>query len=121
MTHLSYPFSVDTRGRTAATSDPRAYVRQLVESVLFTTPGERVNDPEFGAGLLSLLFLPNSDAQRASSQILVQSALQRVLSDLLVIEDLRVRNENEGKIVIDLTYRLLSGGPAISERVVRAF
>lgn len=122
MMHLSYPFAIDARGGTSYEENARAYIRQLLESVLFTTPGERVNNPEFGSGLLSLLFMPSSDAQAASAEILIQSALQAYLSDLLVVEALKVRHESEGKLVIDLTYRLIgSSGAAQSERIERVY
>ena len=43
----------------AATSDDD-HIRDLIEQVLFTSPGERVMRPDFGAGLLALVFEPNS-------------------------------------------------------------
>ena len=52
--HLDYPFNVDKGGRTGATTDDD-HVRDLVEQVLFTTPGERVNRPSFGSGVLRLV------------------------------------------------------------------
>ena len=57
-TSVNFPYQLDGRGRTR---DARgSYVRQLVEQVLFTSPGERVNLPDFGSGLLQLPFAPNS-------------------------------------------------------------
>ena len=49
--NLNFPYRLDGRGRTQEASQ-QDYVTQLVEQVLFTTPGERVNMPDFGSGLL---------------------------------------------------------------------
>ena len=54
--NVSFPFQFDGRGRTLDPQDD--YLRQLVEQVLFTSPGERVNMPDFGSGLLQLPFAP---------------------------------------------------------------
>ncbi len=77
--NLSFPYGFDGRGRTreAAAQD---YVRQLIEQVLFTSPGERVNLPDFGSGLLQLPFAPNSTELAAATQFSVQGALQKWLS-----------------------------------------
>ena len=58
------------------------YVRQLVEQVLFTSPGERVNLPDFGSGLLQLPFAPNSLEMAAATQFTVQAALAEVAQQL---------------------------------------
>ena len=60
MTDVDYPFGFDATGRTRAASR-EDHVRDLVEQVLFTAPGERVNRPQFGSGLLGLVFEPNGD------------------------------------------------------------
>ena len=55
--YLSFPLRIGARG--AATSARRDHVRQQIEQVLFTDPGERVYRPEFGAGIRALIFEPN--------------------------------------------------------------
>jgi phage baseplate assembly protein W len=90
---VKYPLQFDGRGRTAATSDAD-HVRDLIEQVLFTTPGERVNRPTFGSGVLQLLFAPNSDALASTTQLSVQGALQQWLGDLIQVEVVTVDNEN---------------------------
>jgi phage baseplate assembly protein W len=87
--HVDYPFRVDDRGRTAETPTPD-YVRDLVEQVLFTAPGERVNRPTFGCGLLQMVFAPNSDELAAATQFLVQGSLQQWLGDLINVETVEV-------------------------------
>lgn len=85
MLHVDYPYHPDGRGRTAAAGDAD-YVRDLIEQVLFTAPGERVNRPEFGSGLLQLLFAPNSDVLAGAVETTVQAALQRWLGALVLVE-----------------------------------
>lgn len=91
--HIDYPFHLDIRGRTAS-ADPEAHVRDLVEQVLFTSPGERVNRPDFGSGLTQLVFAPNSDELATATQFLVQGALQQWLGDLIQVESARVESED---------------------------
>ena len=83
--NVNFPYQFDGRGRTAqaAASD---YVRQLVEQVLFTSPGERVNLPDFGSGLLQLPFAPNSVEMAAATQFTVQGALQKWLSNYINVQ-----------------------------------
>lgn len=92
MTPLDYPLRFDGRGRTATTSDDD-HVRHLIEQVVFTSPGERVNRPDFGSGLLRLVFAPNGDALAAAGQASIQAALQRYLGELIKVEDVAVEND----------------------------
>ena|ERR1700741_3122844 len=82
---VAYPIRFDGRGRTAETGED-AHVRDLIEQVLFTSPGERVNRPGFGSGMLQLLFGPGGDALAAAAQFAVQASLQQWLGDLVVVE-----------------------------------
>jgi phage baseplate assembly protein W len=87
--HVGFPLRLDGRGRTAMAGH-EAYVRGLVEQVLFTAPGERVNRPDFGSGVGRLVFAPTDDALAQSTQALVHGALQRWLGDLVRVENVRV-------------------------------
>ena len=89
---IDYPFHVDGRGRTARTGDDD-HIRDLIEQVLFTAPGERVNRPTFGTGLLQLVFAPNSDELATAVQFLVQGALQQWLGDVIQVEAVGVASE----------------------------
>jgi phage baseplate assembly protein W len=82
---IDFPFDLDGRGRTAAT-DADDHIHDMIEQVLFTAPGERVNRPGFGSGLLQLVFAPNSDELAAAAQFLVQGSLQQWLGDLIDVE-----------------------------------
>jgi phage baseplate assembly protein W len=97
--NIDYPYHFDARGRTAATDDDDDHVRDLIEQVLFTAPGERVNRPGFGSGLLRLVFEPNSDALATASQFLVQGSLQQWLGDVIQVNDVTVENRDSTLIV----------------------
>ncbi len=86
---IDYPFHFDSRGHSAATGADE-HIRDLIEQVLFTSPGERVNRPTFGSGLLQLVFAPNSDVLATATQIAVQGALQQWLGDLIQVEAVQV-------------------------------
>jgi phage baseplate assembly protein W len=92
MMQIDYPFSIDGRGRTAST-DQDGHIRDLIEQVLFTAPGERVNRPDFGSGLMQLVFAPNSDELATATQFMVQGALQQWLGDLIQVEAVQVESE----------------------------
>jgi phage baseplate assembly protein W len=89
---IEYPFHIDSHGRTART-DPEGHIRNLIEQVLFTSPGERVNRPDFGSGLMQLVFAPNSDELATATQFLVQGALQQWLGNLIQVEAVEVEGE----------------------------
>ena len=93
MIYLDYPFHFDGRGRTASTSY-EDHIRDLIEQVLFTSPGERVNRPGFGSGVMQLIFAPNSDELAAATQLLVQGALQQWLGDLIQVEAVQVESRD---------------------------
>jgi phage baseplate assembly protein W len=90
---IDYPFHFDGRGRTAQTRS-EDHIRDMIEQVLFTSPGERVNRPTFGSGVMQLLFAPNSDALASATQLTVQGALQQWLGDLILVESVDVENED---------------------------
>ena len=90
MAHLDHPWHVDALGRSAATDDAD-HLRDLIEQVLFTAPGERVMRPDFGSGLLGLVFEPNSTALAATTQMLVQGSLQQHLGHLIAVQAVTVQ------------------------------
>lgn len=110
MAHVDFPYRFDGRGRTAQTGDEE-HIRDLIEQVLLTAPGERAMRPDFGAGLLQLVFEPNSAAIAATAQSLVQAGLQEHLSHLIAVEQVRVANL-DGTLQVAIDYRLLRDGTA---------
>jgi uncharacterized protein len=105
MPELDFPYHVSGLGRTA-TTDRDDHVRDLIQQVLFTAQGERVMRPDFGAGLLALVFEPNSETLAAATQMLVQSALQLHLSHLIAVQSVDVTND-DAALRVDVRYVLL--------------
>lgn len=91
--HFGFPYRPDGRGRTAG-AGRNDHLRDLIEQVLFTTPGERLHRPEFGSGLMQLVFTGNGEEVAAATQFLVQSALQRWLGDVIQVESVDVENRD---------------------------
>jgi phage baseplate assembly protein W len=104
--NLSFPYQFDGRGRTqeAALQD---YLKQLVEQVLFTSPGERVNLPDFGSGLLQLPFAPNSQELAAATQFAVQGALQKWLSGYVKVQSVTA-SAQDAVITVTVSYTPLT-------------
>src|SRR2546430_5117858 len=91
--NFDFPFHFDGRGRTASTGDDD-HIRDMIEQLLFTNPGERVNRPDFGSGLAQLVFGPNSPELATALQFTLQATLQRWLGDLIQLQSLEVTSEN---------------------------
>jgi uncharacterized protein len=105
MTELGYPYRIDSAGRTASAAED-VHIRQLVEQLLFTEPGERVNRPDFGGGLRRLVFAANSPEVASATEYLVQGALQRFLGDRVQVEAVKVSNVEE-RLEVTVQYRLV--------------
>jgi phage baseplate assembly protein W len=103
--NVNFPYQLDGRGRTLDPSD--GYMAQLVEQVLFTSPGERVNMPDFGSGLLQLAFAPTSMEMAAATQFAAQGALQKWLGSLVKIQSV-VASAQDAVLTVTITYTLLS-------------
>jgi phage baseplate assembly protein W len=109
--NLDFPLHFNNRGRTNTTTDAE-HIGQMIEQLLFTNPGERVNRPDFGSGLAQLVFAPNSPELAATVQFTMQAAVQRYLADLIELQSLEVTSE-ESTLRIDLSYVIrLTGQPA---------
>lgn len=100
--NIAFPFSFDSTGRTAAAGDD-AHLRDMIELVLMTAAGERVNNPNFGCGAPQMVFGPASETVAATAQFLIQSALQQVLAPNILVNSLTV-TPTEGGLAIDISY-----------------
>ena len=116
-TQIDYPFRFDGLGRTAQAA-PEEHIRDLIEQVLLTSPGERVNRPSFGSGLLQLVFAPNSDELAAATQFLVQGALQQWLGDLIEVQEVEVESDAES-LRVTVEYRVRRTGERVGASFVR--
>lgn len=102
--NIDFPFHTDARGRTAATGYEE-HVRDMIEEVLFTTPGERVNRPTFGCGLLQLVFAPNSNELAAATQYIVQGSLQQWLGDVIQVNSVNIESQ-DATLRVNVSYTL---------------
>ncbi len=116
--HMHFPLKFDNRGRTAVCDTPR-HVRQMIEEFLFTAPGERLNRPDFGSGVLNLIFAPNSVGLAATLEASIQAGLQSCLGDLIEVRHLEVLAHNE-ILSIELSYTLLRTGEDLTETFERS-
>ncbi len=115
--YFDYPFHLDGRGRSAEIDD-NDHVRDLIHQVLFTSPGERVNRPDFGCGLKQLIFMPNSDALAISTQALVHGALQRWLQRVIKVESVEV-DAVEAELRVTVVYVRRTSGERFTEDFVQ--
>ncbi|MEZ0449711.1 GPW/gp25 family protein [Cellulomonas sp. ICMP 17802] len=114
--HVGFPQRLDVHGGTALVDD-EAYLRGLVEQVLFTRPGERVNRPDFGSGVGAMVFAPIDDEVARATQGLVHGALQRLLGDLIHVEQVEVSAEDSTLRVL-VAYRPLRSPDTDPRRVL---
>jgi phage baseplate assembly protein W len=108
VTDLDFPYAIDDRGRTATTTY-EDHVRDLIEQLLLTSQGERVNRPDFGSGLLQLVFAPSGPEVAAALQFAMQAALQRWLGDVIEPRSLEVTSI-DSTLSVSLEYALRSTG-----------
>lgn len=118
MIRIDYPFDFDERGRTALTTE-HDHIRDMIEQFLFTRAGERVNRPDFGGGLLDVVFEPNSDALGSSLQRTAQAGLQQYLGDLITVQVL-VASTEEAVLRVDVRYLVKRSGETRTESFARS-
>lgn len=106
MKNVDCPYQFDDRGRTASCSLLK-HVRNLIEQVIFTMPGERVNRPDFGSGLSRLVFAPNSPELATAIEFTVQGSLQQWMAELIIVESVQVES-NDSQLVVTVVYQLRS-------------
>src|SRR5260370_15951974 len=115
---IDFPYHFDSRGRTAAT-DADDHVRDMIDQLIFTNPGERVNRPDFGSGLLQMIFGPNSPELAAALQVTLKAALQRWLGDVIAVRSLDV-SAVDSTLTVNLSYLLRNSGQTQSATFSRA-
>lgn len=116
--NVAFPFRFDARGRTE-TADDQAHIEDMIELVLFTAPGERVNRPDFGSGLMQLVFAPNNDVLAATTQYAAQAALQQWLGHLIEIDAVEVSAE-QADLRVEVRYAVRRSGEARVSTFTRA-
>jgi len=116
--NIDYPFHFDARGRTASTTDDD-HIRDMLEQLLFTSPGERVNRPDFGSGLLQMVFAPNSAELASALQFTTQAAIQRYLGDVIQLQQLQVTVQ-DATLNVTVNYVVRGTGQPQAQTFVRS-
>jgi phage baseplate assembly protein W len=106
--NVDFPWQFDGRGATAAADDDD-HIRDMIELLLFTAPGERVNRPDFGSGALQMVFAPNSPELAAAVQFTVQGALNRWLADVIDVRTV-VATSDDASLSVELSYVVKTTG-----------
>jgi hypothetical protein len=104
--NIGYPFHFDSRGRTASTTNDD-HIRDMLEQLLFTNAGERVNHPDFGSGIQQLIFGPTSPELAVALQYTLKAAIQRWMSDIIELQALEVVSQ-ESTLSISIQYLVRS-------------
>jgi len=91
--NLQFPYGFSANGWTAQTA-PATHIADMIEQLLLTSPGERVNRPTFGTGTAQLVFAGISDSLAAAQQQAIQASLQQWLSDLIKVQAVTVTAED---------------------------
>jgi phage baseplate assembly protein W len=106
-TYLAFPLRVSADGPDTARRE--RHVRDQIEQTLFTSAGERVFRPEFGAGVRRLVFEPHSDALAQITRKRLAAALTDVLHGEVDPKTLTIEfaaGETDGQLELTVTYRL---------------
>lgn len=115
--NIDFPYRFDPRGGTAA-AGADDHIRDMIEQLLFTNPGERVNRPDFGSGLLQMVFKPTNPEVAAAVQFTVQASLQQWLGDLIEVRSLEVTSVDSA-FRVELNYIVRRTGEQRTEILSR--
>ncbi len=110
---LFVPFQIGDLGAPRAAGRATA-VRQMIEQLLFTLPGERVNRPELGCGVQRLVFTGASAETAVATEYVIRVSLTRFLADVLTVDAVRVTVDGV-TLVIDILYTLTETGEELAE------
>ena len=116
--NIAFPYQIGADGRSLSANDAD-HVRDMMEMLLFTNPGERVMRPEFGSGLLQSVFAPNSVELAATLQLTVQAALTQWLGDLIELHGVEVLSD-DATLRVTVKYMLRTTGDIVTENFSRS-
>jgi phage baseplate assembly protein W len=109
---IAFPYQLTAQGTPATAASADAHIAQMLEQLLFTRPGERVNHPDFGCGLLDLVFSPASPEVAAALSVTVAAAVEKWLGDVVKIQSVNVTAAgSELQVVLDYIV-IATGVPA---------
>jgi len=119
MSRLAFPFTVTALGRSAQVAyGSDEHVRQLLELLVFTVPGERVMRPELGSPVRQLVFGPEGGPAALAVDASLQSAIQQWLGDVLTLLDVTV-DATDAVLEITVSYLVRATGAVAEARLTR--
>lgn len=114
-TDIRFAYGFDARGRTA-TAPYLRHVLELLEQLLLTNPGERVNRPDFGGGLAHQVFEPNAPERAVALELALSAAVDTWLGDIVDLRGLTVE-ARDSQLRVELDYAVRATGEVVSEVV----
>ncbi|HEY2474806.1 MAG TPA: GPW/gp25 family protein [Candidatus Cybelea sp.] len=115
--NVRYPYGFDPTGQTAQCGGSD-HIEQMLAQLLFTNPGERVMQPNFGSGVAQLVFAPNSPQLAATVEYTMQGAIQQYLGDVIALQSLTV-TPDDSTLTIDISYVVRSTGQTASVQLTQ--
>jgi phage baseplate assembly protein W len=106
---VAFPLIVGPDGYAVTTASRQTAAEQLIEELLFTDAGERLNQPALGCGLIDLVFDSLTDELKAATQFQVSSRLQAWLADVIQVVSVVVEAAAP-ELEITVVYQLLPAG-----------
>jgi uncharacterized protein len=104
-TGFVFPFAVSADGAIAPTAGDDADLRAKIVQVLFTAPGERVNQPTLGCGIHNLVFDANTPVLASALEFTAGQALTRWLGEQLIVERVDVDTaRQESALTVEVVY-----------------
>ena len=109
----AYPLRIDGGSQQAAQAAYAAHVEEMIEQILLTAPGERVDLPQFGCGLRQLVFSPLRDSLDTALKLQVSQALGRWLAGVIEVSTVEVETSDgdaslgDGTVQVTVTYTLV--------------
>jgi phage baseplate assembly protein W len=108
----AYPFRIDPSSGQGMQTDYASHVDQMIRQVLLTSPGERIDLPEFGCGLRQLIFAPHSSALDGATNLIVLQSLNRWLAGIITVQNVVVtplaQLDDPAKLNMEIQYTLLA-------------
>lgn len=98
--YKKFPFQFNLYGHISSTTYD-LHIQEMLEQILFTSPGERVNRPDFGCGVELMVFGSTSPEILSVKQTQINSQIQKWLGHLIQVLEVKITtNENRVEILI---------------------
>lgn len=104
--YLYQPFRIAEHGGVSVTDDADRHLRDKVMAVLFTAPGERVNNPTFGVGINRAVFEPLDPLTLTALEFRISQGLRRDIGDEIIVEGVDIQgDEDNGELLLSIRFQ----------------